>query len=1193
MSPCQTTEDLLFDYLYELLEDEEANRLREHISTCSDCAERLEKARQQCNLLARAAHNCLDVAPFAHPERQLAQPQTVPEETASIARDETLTNMPVKSKRPWLRWAVITVAAGLLLAIGGTAWSVRNELDSRQTVLAKARKQLHDINLKFVVQRDSIQEQAKHLPDKLARETVQLNVIGSGWYSADAGNQYRVHTASVDGKETSTKVQLCVRDKSSWEILHLAEEVTNNGTALVRVPAGLKARENSSLDLEFTAAGGESMTSTVKETIPIAPARYRTLVTTNKSTYQTGDILFFRTLTLRDFSRKPPEKPFLLRYSLVNTNGQQVYQVTNRSLANGVGGGEFALADKLKEGKYLLVVEDAQAKRETYVLPTAVTAVHVRNPSEPTVLVDRSQVLPGQNLNVMFQGRVLPTGMTLGNQPLTVHVRSKNSGNNTGGFLTVEPVQTRSDKYGMAAVELTVPKNLPDGPAEVEVQVHDGLFDETIRQEIAVGTVSDDLQVAAENPYLIPGVSNNIHVRWNVNSIPKRSLDCRLLDNDGQLIANYNVDGTSPKNSPYRIGNFAFTPTEKRGYKLVVESGSGKAVKPLPVVQKDGVAVKILNPLASVGKPIRVMLTPPVEERLYLVTAECRGQIVDQTFVTAKMSGTEVKLHPLQTATGEIRVNVFDSQANTLTPLAAQSVWRTADNSLKLAVRNGAVPMGDRNTNTAELLLECRDKTGQPADGWVLAMVTREEPESLVRLTDLSAMTFSSRLAKSRYENNDRDAFVISTSNQKPRTYDPTGVSGAYSSPRTTNPTPTSAVRQETVPIIHLSNSGSMADRYQKTLQTRKESLKEDFRRQQAKYTLARTEAERNVQSAETALEGYEQQLASIGPFLLGLAIAVLFVVGLVAVLIGIVLSCFGRVATRTLVVGFSASTVCLLLYGSSAGLRTQLVNVTETTQPHANAKFTHKDISPDWGVIPPAKGPVTTTIPTGKFRLVTVTETPTPTNIMTQPISDPKNPNEFKNNGELFVGQGGFPDLGGGGGGVGYYAYNPFGARKQNYRFQQALCIQNAQPVGQTDGLTLDTAVRGCATHLVSPGGIGHVVPPISPSNLVRGIALRITNPGTPTPDKKTANGKGGTENAGSVAHLNWWDYSYKNAPANYGPSDTLLWNTTVPLTNGKGQVRFELPNDVQNYRVYLFGHDENGRLGVLKQSLTLPKAK
>ena len=74
---CVQCNDLIFDFVYELLDEPEAKPLREHLAGCETCAAELAKAKVDQQKLGRAALAITDIAPFPMPNERVA-PESAP-----------------------------------------------------------------------------------------------------------------------------------------------------------------------------------------------------------------------------------------------------------------------------------------------------------------------------------------------------------------------------------------------------------------------------------------------------------------------------------------------------------------------------------------------------------------------------------------------------------------------------------------------------------------------------------------------------------------------------------------------------------------------------------------------------------------------------------------------------------------------------------------------------------------------------------------------------------------------------------------------------------------------------------------------------------------------------------------------------------------------------------------------------------
>jgi hypothetical protein len=102
MKTCTDRQNLMLEYLYDLLDDVECRDLQGHADSCPSCATALRQAQMQKGQLAAAAKREFPNVRFVAPTE--SQPATLPFRRTII-------------KHPWVRYAL---AASVLIAIGVT-----------------------------------------------------------------------------------------------------------------------------------------------------------------------------------------------------------------------------------------------------------------------------------------------------------------------------------------------------------------------------------------------------------------------------------------------------------------------------------------------------------------------------------------------------------------------------------------------------------------------------------------------------------------------------------------------------------------------------------------------------------------------------------------------------------------------------------------------------------------------------------------------------------------------------------------------------------------------------------------------------------------------------------------------------------------------------------------------------------------
>src|SRR5437588_754984 len=83
MYSCDQCSGLLLDYVYGLLDEGEAQALRDHLASCPACRSALTEAEAQQNLIARAAQVYAEVPPFTAPAAETPESTEVPAPAAA------------------------------------------------------------------------------------------------------------------------------------------------------------------------------------------------------------------------------------------------------------------------------------------------------------------------------------------------------------------------------------------------------------------------------------------------------------------------------------------------------------------------------------------------------------------------------------------------------------------------------------------------------------------------------------------------------------------------------------------------------------------------------------------------------------------------------------------------------------------------------------------------------------------------------------------------------------------------------------------------------------------------------------------------------------------------------------------------------------------------------------------------------
>jgi hypothetical protein len=710
MEPCQHVQDLLLDSLYGLLEADEEEVVRAHVAMCPECAAALAEARNQHDLLARAAQVISQVPVFVAPEdRPLSFPAPQPE--------PELLPLPVSRRRlAWKRWVGVCAAAALLLA-AGIGWNVyQRAVDERRADLALARKNVEAIDTQFVQVQDTAREKRKSILAQPPAQIAHLQVVGPASYERDAPSPLRIATSDVAGKPLPSQLVTVLLSKEKKELYR--NVTSSKGEALVSLPAGLKAAEDQA-QLVVDATSGEAR-ARVEETIRLKDPELVTHLALNRSVFQVGEVIFFRTLTLERFSLKPVAEKIPLFFTLVDAKGKAIKQMAGESGEGGIGGGDFALAKDLPAGEYTLRI--TQAGDNPRMLPQA-RRVEILRDLPPQFQFDRDQYFAGQNGKATFMSRVPAGGGGLG-KPQDLEIKA-GPGVSIAGKPPGAPVKMRTDAKGNAHIPFQLQPTVEEKDALLKILVQSGANKEKVVQPIPVVASNLAVDFFPEGGDLLAGVPNRVYYRLRtplgepVNN-PQGSVIIMSMREPKNVILNVE--------QKQGLGMFTFTPEINETYRLWVTHPGGPTEIPDPFkkinVLARGVALSVPEAVSKEGTPLNVVVHNTGAQRRLAILATCRGRLVAEEFLLAGTGERTISLTTVAGTRGVVRVTLYDASAGTLTPLAERLIYRIPAEQLRLAVKGlkETFQKGER----ANLRIEASDELGRKTRAWIGGAVVDE-----------------------------------------------------------------------------------------------------------------------------------------------------------------------------------------------------------------------------------------------------------------------------------------------------------------------------------------------------------------------------------------------------------------------------------------------------------------------------------
>jgi hypothetical protein len=738
MYTCQECSELLLEYLYDLLEADQAEALRTHLAGCPSCQAVHAQAENQQKLLARAAQVCDKVPIFQAPADEVrSQESGVRSQESEVRKTEKARVLSFASRRwPW----VAAAAAVLLLLAGGYGW-YQSGLSERQDEVALREKTRRETLVRYHRLRDDLrsideqlkgdvptfQEKRRDLVSRLRSKQLHLQILGPADYQPGSPNLFRIVTSDLNGKPVSAAVTVRVFDSARRSVL-LEQQGPSKGEMLLTLPGDLKVQPRTAVFLEIEALL-EKTREVVHEELPVSVPSYATQVVLNKSLYRSGEMVFFRTLTLERFSLRPPEKAVPCYYQVTNAAGQNIVQLLGFSRAgDGIGGGEFVLADDLPAGEYTLQVLPKWIDEGMHFLPGTRRFVVVRDASF-SLTFDQKTYGPGDTVKAQLRSRPQEKELGFGNQSVSVTAKVDNQPLSVkAGEAKGEKTKTiYTDPKGNAVFLFQLPSQIKSNTAQVEVLMKHGTREEKLLQPIplAVPGLQDKLNVEffPEGGELVADVLNRIYFRAHNALGEPAEFEGRIKNARGKEVA---VLKTTPEGNKaaHKLGLGAFTliPEVGQTYTLQITVPKGNtAPLALPPVRDKAVALSVPTGVTAAGEPIRMALSHAGADRPVLVAAFCRGRLVDQQLVTAKRPITEVKLTPAAGTHGVVRLTVFEIAGKQLVPLAERLVYRLPAERLQLEVQ------GDKQSyqpgQKVELTVKTKDESGAPVSAWLLAAV--------------------------------------------------------------------------------------------------------------------------------------------------------------------------------------------------------------------------------------------------------------------------------------------------------------------------------------------------------------------------------------------------------------------------------------------------------------------------------------
>jgi tetratricopeptide (TPR) repeat protein/predicted nuclease with TOPRIM domain len=741
-------EELMLDYLYQLLDEVDTVAMREYLQANAEARARLERARQ---LLEQAARQSFAHVNFAPPPSEVAAPAATPTVRSRSFRRRIL---------PWLVAASVVVVVGLgaipIVRVGTSFWDARHTYEVARAKLRQIEQEHQALVGPLAAEQDRIKQRSeeiqqaiqtlaeekrdrlKNLEEELSQQQIILEVSGPEAIQPGAPNHFQIATLGR-ARRNPVAARLNIRLLGENDaVLYEEKDVASQGLYTLHIPPDLPVRPNVPLALDITASGKGQLRGELTERLPWAAPRYVTHLATDKPLYQPGQTIYFRSLTLNRSNLQPPQEDFHLIFTLTNPSGaeihrlegtSQVVQLTNDAAAKkllgpdlkpirGIGLGEFTLPEEAEGGEYILTVSEANHRfpaEKRKILVSRYTPDRLDKEMD----FHRSTYGPGDE--VIVQCKVRRAGNTGPVEGIQIVAAVAQIDEHAVVAQPLGPI----DVAGRVRLRLQLPKTLERGRGTLTVTFADGGAVESIQKPIPILLKKVFVDFFPESGELVAGVPNRVYFQARTSLDRPAQLRGRLLNSKNELVTA--VETLSDDNEPgvnQGHGVFQFVPSAGEQYHLKIDSPTGIDA-PIPLlseriqIRTNAVALSIPDGVTKEGQPLQVELHSVGRPRQLLVGAYSRGVLLEHQRVRVEPGQpTRVALALPKHVGGVVRVTAFEEQNGTsgravFVPRAERLVYRQSAARLNLTVqpdRKRYVP-GDK----VSVKLTATDETGKPA----------------------------------------------------------------------------------------------------------------------------------------------------------------------------------------------------------------------------------------------------------------------------------------------------------------------------------------------------------------------------------------------------------------------------------------------------------------------------------------------
>jgi hypothetical protein len=657
----------LWEFVYDLLPEQDAASLRQRITSEPDVARAYVRVKLRSELVADAARVTTPPLALQRPSDRVPEPLR-----GTALRGPHARRWPMRVAN-----ALTALAATLLIGLIGYGF----------------------------LQPERQEDKAA----SVATEWVRAEVSVPRSIYPEATNFISVSTATPQGTPVPTRVAYRFFDARGGVALH--QDVTTNsaGYAHIRLPRSLA---RSVTGLEITA--GDELWGTIRHDLPQAVPAHLTFLTLDKREYLPGEAVQFRSVVLSQLELVSSHE-VTAEFSVLGPDQQPLPDSTQQvRTERGVGNGSFQLPAQATSGAYTVAVRSPDAEfaevRQAFV-------VQPQRNLRVDLQFARNQNAAGEEVVGQLQvfrangdpaaGAKLKADATVEGQPLA--------------DLTMPAA---ADERGYGEFRLQVPVSLGRRPGVLNLQVQDRDQEARVTQEIPAGDPHPVVTFFPEGGQLVAGYSNRVYFQ-------SRDAQGNPIDMSGRVLNEQGEEAATVQSLDAGRGVFDFIPEAGQKYSLEIQNPARVPARPeLPFVLEQVAAnLTVEQAVLPPQAPVAARLHATVAPSGLLVAAYCRGVLVGQEHIddsrfTRDEAGysCDLQLPLAEEAAGTIRLTALDYDRNPPVPLSERLVFRPPGQQLRVRVE--PLPDSDPPTPEQRLQISTLDESDQPLQAVVGLTVT-------------------------------------------------------------------------------------------------------------------------------------------------------------------------------------------------------------------------------------------------------------------------------------------------------------------------------------------------------------------------------------------------------------------------------------------------------------------------------------